>query len=58
MDSEKEDPASVNYWHIPRLLSFIENYGNVDVIYLDFSKSFDRIDLKILLYKIKKRNQW
>ena len=57
MDSEKEDPASVNYWHIPRLLSFIENYGNVDVIYLDFSKSFDRIDLKILLYKIKKRNQ-
>ena len=40
--------------HTERLLSFIENDENVDVIYLDFSKAFDRVDHKILLYKIKK----
>ena len=31
----------------------LEDGGNVDVIYLDFSKAFDKLDFKIVLRKIK-----
>ena len=40
--------------HTERLISLIESGENVDVIYLDFSKAFDRVDHTILLHKLKK----
>ena len=40
--------------HTERLLSYIENNENVDVVYLDFSKAFDRVDHTILIHKLKK----
>ena len=39
--------------HTERLIHHIENGNNVDVIYLDFSKAFDKVDHTILLHKIK-----
>ena len=40
--------------HTEQLISLIENGENVDVIYLDFSKAFDRVDHTILLNKLQK----
>ena len=40
--------------HTERLLSHIENGENVDVIYLDFSKAFDKVDHTILLNKLER----
>ena len=39
--------------HTERLLHHVEKGQNVDVIYLDFSKAFDRVDHTILLHKMK-----
>ena len=39
--------------HTERLLHHMEEGQNVDVIYLDFSKAFDRVDHTILLHKMK-----
>ena len=39
--------------HFDQILDLLENGGNVDVIYLDFSKAFDKLDFKIVLRKIK-----
>ena len=41
----------VQHEHVLRLL---EDGGNVDIIYLDFAKAFDKVDLSILLRKIQK----
>ena len=38
------------------IISKLENGDNVDDIYLDFSKAFDRVDQNILLHKIKALN--
>ena len=39
--------------HFENLLTRLESNGNVDVIYLDFSKAFDKVDHNILLEKLK-----
>ena len=39
--------------HFDQILDLLEDGGNVDVIYLDFSKAFDKLDFKIVLRKIK-----
>ena len=39
--------------HFDQILDLLEEGGNVDVIYLDFSKAFDKLDFKIVLRKIK-----
>ena len=38
--------------HYDKILSFLENGMNVDVVYLDFSKAFDKVDYDILLKKL------
>ena len=37
-----------------RVLKLLENGGNADIIYLDFSKAFDKVDQGLLLRKIRK----
>ena len=39
--------------HQDEILKLLEDGGNVDVIYLDFLKAFDKVDLGILLHKLK-----
>ena len=39
--------------HVERLMSNLQNDENVDVIYLVFSKAFDRVDHAILLHKLQ-----
>ena len=40
--------------HFDRILSLIEEGANVDVIYLDFAKAFDKVDHSVLLHKLKR----
>ena len=55
MASALADPASPSYWSITtRYLEELEKSNNVDVIYLDFAKAFDKVDHGILLNKLKK----
>ena len=39
--------------HIEYVLEILEKKCNIDVIYLDFSKAFDKVDHKILMKKVK-----
>ena len=39
--------------HIDEVLQSLENRMNVDVVYLDFAKAFDKVDHKILMKKLK-----
>ena len=39
--------------HYDKILSLLEQGLNVDVIYLDFSKAFDKLDFHIILKKLK-----
>ena len=38
--------------HVDNILHIMETQDNADVVYLDFAKAFDKVDHKILLYKI------
>ena len=38
------------------ILSILEDGDNVDCIYLDFSKCFDKIDISILCHKMKENH--
>lgn len=40
--------------HFEELINAVGKHNNVDVVYLDFSKAFDKVDHKILLSKIKR----
>ena len=39
--------------HFERILEILDNNANADVIYLDFSKAFDKVDHAILLKKLE-----
>lgn len=39
--------------HYEKILSILEESSNVDALYLDMSKAFDKVDHKILLRKLK-----
>lgn len=39
--------------HFEKILEILDNNANADVIYLDFSKAFDKVDHEILLKKLK-----
>ena len=39
--------------HHDTILSFLEEGENVDSIYLDFSKAFDKVDTGILCHKLR-----
>ena len=39
--------------HFEEILSILESGGCADVVYLDFSKAFDKVDFQILLKKLK-----
>ena len=39
--------------HYDKVLSILEKGSNVDVIYLDFAKAFDKLDFNITLQKLK-----
>ena len=41
-----------------KILEELEKSNNVDVIYLDFAKAFDKVDHGILLNKLKKFVLW
>ena len=40
--------------HIDNVIALLEKGENVDVVYLDFSKAFDKVDYKVALNKSNK----
>ena len=40
--------------HFEKILDLLVKGSNVDVVYLDFSKAFDKLDFNMLLSKLKK----
>ena len=39
--------------HQDKIISFLEEGNNVDSVYLDFSKAFDKVDIGILCHKLR-----
>ena len=39
--------------HLDQIIDILEDGGNVDVIYLDFAKAFDKLDFKIVFKKLR-----
>ena len=39
--------------HHDKILGYLEDENNVDSIYLDFSKAFDKVDIGILCHKLR-----
>ena len=39
--------------HQDDILEGLQNGHNVDVIYIDFSKAYDKVDIGILIHKIR-----
>lgn len=48
MDSYREDRHNFNFW-----TEIIDNGGELDVIYMDFMKAFDKVPHKRLLKKLR-----
>ena len=42
--------------HIDNILQILEDNGNADILYLDMSKAFDKVNHKILLHKLSQMN--
>ena len=42
--------------HYDKILKILENGENVDCVYLDFAKCFDKIDIGLLCHKLKRNN--
>ena len=42
--------------HHLEILDMLERGENVDLVYLDFSKAFDKCDINILIHKVKESN--
>ena len=40
--------------HFDSILDILESGGNADVVYLDFSKAFDKLDFSVTLTKLKR----
>ena len=40
--------------HYNKILEILENGDNVDCVYLDFAKCFDKIDIGLLCQQLKK----
>ena len=40
--------------HYDKILSLLDSGANVDVIYLDFAKAFDKLDFSVTLTKLKR----
>ena len=40
--------------HFDQILDILEDGANVDVIYIDFTNAFDKLDIKIVFKKLKK----
>ena len=55
MASEKGDHACLLFlvWYDDLMLMFTESSCSVDMIYLDFSKAFDKVDHGVLLHKMR-----
>jgi hypothetical protein len=42
--------------HYDKVLKALEDGGNCDTIYLDFAKAFDKVDIAILMRRLKEKN--
>jgi hypothetical protein len=42
--------------HYDRVIKALEEGGNCDTIYLDFAKAFDKVDIAILMRRLKQKN--
>ena len=42
--------------HLHSILEILEDNGNADILYLDLSKAFDKVNHRILLHKLEKMN--
>ena len=52
MAFDTTDPASLK-WYVHFLVSTLDSGGQVDTIYLDMAKAFDRVPHQKLLYKLR-----
>lgn len=54
----REGHALRNVDHYEYILSKLEDGNNVDMVYLDFVKAFDKVDHGILCHKLKKNGNF